>query len=66
MNLPNTLIEQMVLQFPVVAILVWLLFRLDRRMSDLIAVICELATERLDQQFTERIDRYLNNSQTKF
>lgn len=58
-NLPQTLVETVILQFPVVAILVWLLFRLDRRMADLIQVICEMATDRMDAQFSERIDRYL-------
>jgi hypothetical protein len=58
-SVPQQLLEQMILQFPIVAILVWLLFRLDRRMADLILVICEMATDRMDQQFSERIDRYL-------
>lgn len=65
--MPNSaLVDQLILQFPVVAILIWLLFRLDRRMADLIQVICEMATDSMDRQFSERIDRYLDNSQTKF
>jgi hypothetical protein len=61
MNIPPDLITQIVIQFPTVAILMYLLFRLDRRIADLIQVICEMATERMDEQFSERIDRYLGD-----
>lgn len=65
--MPNSaLVDQLILQFPVVAILLWLLFRLDRRMADLIEVICELALQQEDKAIKERVSRYLDNSQTKF
>lgn len=61
MNLPSEILVQLVVQFPVVAILMYLLFRLDRRMADLIGVICQLAGASLDQVTLERIDRYLGD-----
>lgn len=49
----DELVSQIVLQAPTVAALLYLLFRLDNRLDELIKTICELATDRDDDRATE-------------
>lgn len=50
------LIEQIILQAPTVAVLLYLLFRLDQRIAELIKVICELADRDQDEKATARLE----------
>ncbi|MFA5706781.1 MAG: hypothetical protein WDA41_10540 [Candidatus Neomarinimicrobiota bacterium] len=43
--MPEDVISQVILQAPTIAALLYLLFRLDARLDELIKTICELATE---------------------
>ena len=43
--MPDDVISQVILQAPTIAALLYLLFRLDARLDELIKTICELATE---------------------
>jgi hypothetical protein len=51
----DQLISQIVIQMPTVGILLYLLFRLDQRIAELIKVICELADRNDDQLARERL-----------
>lgn len=67
MPLPPELVTQIVLQFPTVAILVWLLVRLDQRLNTLIRVICDLAQDSVNTQIADRVAQYLDDDiQGKF
>ena len=43
--MPDDVISQVILQAPTIAALLYLLFRLDARLDELIKTICELATD---------------------
>lgn len=51
--MPDELMSQVLLQAPTIAALLYLLFRLDARLDELIKTICELATDRDDDRATE-------------
>lgn len=53
------LIEQIILQAPTVAVLLYLLFRLDQRIAELIKVICELADRDQDEKSKRRLEDLL-------
>lgn len=53
------LIEQIILQAPTVAVLLYLLFRLDQRIAELIKVICELADRDQDEKAKRRLEDLL-------
>jgi hypothetical protein len=43
--MPEDVISQVIFQAPTIAALLYLLFRLDARLDELIKTICELATD---------------------
>jgi len=59
--MPEDVISQVILQAPTIAALLYLLFRLDARLDELIKTICELATDdRNDREAAYR--RTLDNT----
>jgi len=57
--LTDKLIEQVILQAPTVAALLYLLFRLDARMALLIQTICELADADREEKAKRRLEDLL-------
>jgi len=58
----DELLAQIVTQAPTVAILVYLLIRLDQRMSTLIDVICEMAQYEQDDALQRRLQQLASGS----
>jgi hypothetical protein len=55
----DELISQIVIQMPTVGILLYLLFRLDQRIAELIKVICDLADDDRQLKVKRRLEDLL-------
>jgi hypothetical protein len=59
LTVTEKLLEQLILQAPAVGVLLYLLFRLDQRIGELIRVICELADRDQDEKAKRRLEDLL-------